>query len=583
MRFISVKQRRAVSCVSNANGPYGMLRLCCMLGAALMFGPRPAGAQTPPDAGSLLQQIERQQQPALPPKAAPQFQAPVPLQSLGGETVTVTSFNFAGNELLSAKQLAPVVESFRNRPLDFTQLQNAAVAVAAAYRRAGWVVRVYLPQQDITSGAVTIQIVEAKFGVVRVEGKGERVYAEQLQRIVEDAQAPGAAVSANALDRGLLLIGEVPGVVATGRLDQGQNQAETDLVVSAAAGALLQGSVSADNEGERATGAGRLLADVSLNSPLYIGDRLEATLLGSQGSNYERLDYSVPVGSGGWRIGVNGAHLDYRVITADFAALDAHGTSTTAGLEASYPLVRSRLQNLYLSLNLDNKRFDNDSAGATATQYTIRDASVGLYGNLFDSLGGSGANNASVTLQQGEDDLAGSPNEGADSLTTHVAGSFQKLRFSLSRLQAVTDFLSLYAGLSGQAASKNLDSSEKFYLGGADGVRAYPMNEGGGAEGLLLNLEAREPLPASFNLTEFFDWGRVHVNEKNDIAGAAVPNIDSLKGVGMAVSWRASFGLTLSAIYAHRIGSNPDPTSTGQDQDGSHIDNRVWLQASMPY
>jgi hemolysin activation/secretion protein len=513
----------------------------------------------------------------------PQFVAPLPLQSLGGNTVTVSAFNFAGNKLLSTKQLAPVVESFRNRPLDFAQLQNAAIAVAAAYRRAGWVVRVYLPQQDITSGVVTIQIVEAKFGVVRVEGKGERVYAEQVQRIVENAQAPGAAVNADALDRGLLLVGDLPGVVAAGRLEQGRNQAETDLVVSVAGSSLLSGTVTADNAGERATGVGRLIADLRLNSPLDLGDRLEATLLGSQGSNYERLDYSVPVGNDGWRVGLNGAHLDYRVITAEFAALDAHGTSTTAGLEASYPLVRSRLENLYFSFNLDDKRFDNDSAGATVTNYAIRSVSAGLYGNLFDTLGGGGANSARVTLQQGEDDLAGSPNEGADGLTTRVAGSFQTVRFSVSRLQSVADHLSLYADLSGQAASKNLDSSEKFYLGGADGVRAYPMNEGGGAAGLLLNLEAREPLPANFSTTEFFDWGRVHINEKNDIAGAAVPNTDSLKGVGVSVSWRASFGLSVSATYAHRLGSNPDPTSTGEDQDGSHIDNRVWLQASMPY
>ena len=45
----------------------------------------------------------------------------------------------------------------------------------------------------------------------------------------------------------------------------------------------------------------------------------------------------------------------------------------------------------------------------------------------------------------------------------------------------------------------------------------------------------------------------------------------------------AKFGLSLKATYTHRLGSNPDPTSTGDDQDGSHIDNRVWLQASIPF
>lgn len=555
--------------------------LACIVAAFLGAGI--ACAQTVPDAGSLLQQIERQHQKALPPKSTPQFEPPPPMASLGGATVTVKAFRFAGNTLLTDKQLLPAVAGFLNRPLDFTELQNAAIAVAAAYRQAGWVVRVYLPKQDITGGTVIIQIVEAKFGAVRVEGRTRRVSAEKIKSIVETSQAPGTPVNAVALDRALLLIGDLPGLSATGSLAEGQNQAETDLVVKTLDGPMVTGNATADNAGERATGAGRLIVDASLNSPFGIGDRADVVLLGSQGSNYERLAYSLPAGSDGLRIGVNASHLDYKIVTSEFSALDAHGTSTTAGLEANYPLLRSRLKNLYVALNLDDKRFDNDSAGAATTRYTVRTAALGLYGNLFDSLGGGGANNASITLVQGNDDLAGSPNEGADALTTHTAGSFQKLRFSAAREQVIAGGFSLYADLSGQAASTNLDSSEKFYLGGSNGVRAYPVNEAGGAEGLLLNLEARQRLPANFIATGFFDLGSIRVNKDNDIAGAAAPNSETLKGGGVSFGWTASFGLSLKATVARRIGNNPNPTSAGDDQDGSYIKNRVWLQVSMPF
>ena len=257
---------------------------------AALIVPGLACAEVPPDAGSLLQQIEKQQHPALPPKSEPQFEPPPPLQSLGGATVTVTAFHFAGNTLRSDAQLTPVVAPFLNRPLDFAQLQNAAIAVATAYRKAGWVVRVYLPEQDITGGTVGIQVVEAKFGAVEVEGNPRHVSAGQMQRIVGASQTRGAPVNADALDRALLLIGDLPGVTATGRLAQGQNQAQTDLVLTAADGPPISGNVIADNAGPRATGAGRLTADVSLNSPAGIGDRLDAVLLASQGSNYARLD-----------------------------------------------------------------------------------------------------------------------------------------------------------------------------------------------------------------------------------------------------------------------------------------------------
>jgi hemolysin activation/secretion protein len=551
--------------------------------AVLLASTGLAHAQTPPAAGTLLQQIERQQQEPLPPKSAPQFEPPPPMKSLGGPTLTVQAFRFAGNTLLSDAQLAPVVAGFLNRPLSFAELQNAAIAVATAYRRADWVVRAYLPEQEVRDGTFTIQIVEAKFGKVRVDGHATHVSDAQLTRIVEASQQHGTPVNADALDRALLLIGDLPGVSATGKLSEGDNQAETDLLLSAADAPRVSGVVTADNAGARATGAGRVTANVSLNSPFGFGDRADAVILGSQGSDYVRAAYSVQVGSDGWRIGANASFLDYKVVTADFSALDAHGTSSTAGLEASYPLLRSRLANLYLALNLDDKRFDNDSAGETTTRYTVQEASIGLYGNRFDSVGTGGANTASITLVGGNLDLEDSPNEAADALTTRTAGSFQKLRFSASRQQGITERFSLYADLSGQLASKNLDSSEKFYLGGADGVRAYPANEAGGAEGVLLNLEARERLPANFNTTGFFDLGSVRVNKDNDIAGAATPNSEELKGAGISLGWTAAFGLNLKATLSHRIGSNPNPTSTGDDQDGSLIKNRVWLQASMPF
>lgn len=556
---------------------------CAALASLIVtFIPGLGYAQAVPGAGTLLQQIERPQHPALPPKAEPLFVPPPVLQSLGGETLIVNDFKFAGNTLLTSAQLAPAVARFKGRALSFAELQNAAIAVATTYRKAGWVVRAYLPQQDITGGTVTIQIVEAKFGAVRVLGES-LVSTARLERFITTAQAPGTALNADALDRGLLLINDLPGVNAQGRLDEGQRQAETDLVLTVADGPRVTGDVEADNAGARSTGLGRVIADMSLNSLFGLGDRTDAMLLHSLGSDYERAAYSQPIGSGGWRIGVNASHLNYRVVTAALAALDARGTSNTTGAEANYPLWRERLKNLYFSFTVDDKRFDNKSSGAITSAYTVRSASLGLYGNLFDTLGGGGANNANITLEQGNVDLGDSPNEGADSVTTHTAGGFRKLHFSAARQQTLTERFSLYASLSGQTASKNLDSSEKFYLGGSGAVRAYPANEGGGTEGVLLDFEARERLPLNFDLIGFFDIGSVEFNKNNDFTGAAAPNHDELKGVGMTVGWTASMGLSVKATVAHRIGNNPDPTSTGTDQDGSLDKTRLWLQASVPF
>ena len=544
-----------------------------------------AFAQTVPDAGSLLQQIEKGRLAPPPGKPGPLLAPPPqPMKELSGMSVTVSRFQFAGNTLLTQAQLAPAVASFVNRPLSFNDLQNAAAAVAETYRKAGWIVRVYLPLQEIKDGVVTLQVVEAVFGQVRMEGTAPtRVPFDRLVPIVGAAQPHGAALKAQAMDRALLLLDDMPGISTAGSLAPGEQANEVDLVLKIEDEKLVNGQVGVDNASARSTGSARLTADLYINSPLRLGDQAVVNLMHTEGSDYARLAYTVPLGAAGWRVGANASHLRYRLVDDALAALDASGTSTTSGVEATYPLIRARLKNLYLALNYDNKRFDNRAAATTITDYKIDTFTVGLNGNVLDQYAGGGSTSASLALVHGKVDLDGSPNARADALTTRTGGSFTKLRYAASRQQVLTEALALYAAFSGQTAGKNLDSAEKFYLGGAYGVRAYPSNEGGGSEGQLFNLELRARLPNNVNVTGFYDWGHVKVNHDNAFPGAPALGSYSLKGAGLSVAWLASFGLNLKATWARRIGNNPNPTLTGTDQDGSFRKNRFWLQASMPF
>lgn len=555
-------------------------RLCIALCLAT-----PAFAQTPPDAGALQQQIERERKPALPRQAIPERPAePVAMPAKIGVIAQVRTFRFAGNTLLSAEQLAPVVAGYLNRPLTYADLQAAAADVARAYREAGWIVRAYLPRQDITEGSVTIQIIEAVFGGVRLEGAEPlRLKFPQVLGIVAAQQAEGKPLNAEALDRALLLADDLPGVAVSGSLAAGQQEGASDLVLKLGDEPLLIGEALVDNSGARSTGRERASANLTLNSPFQRGDLISANFIHTEGSDYLRLASTLPLGSDGWRVGVNASHLRYQLVAPEFTALKASGTSDTFGADASYPLVRSRMGNLYLAAGLDHKQFDNHSNGAVTTRYTIDTLNIGLSGNLFDKLGGGGASSANLTWVGGRLDLDGSPNQAADVATTRSAGRFDKLRYTASRQQVISEEVSLFLALTGQWASKNLDSAEKFYLGGVNGVRAYPSSEGGGSEGHLLNLELRWRLPEGFALTGFYDAGSVKVNRNNQFTGAPTLNHYRLKGSGVALNWQSASGLALKAIWARRIGENPNPTNTGNDQDGSLIKDRLWLSASLPF
>lgn len=557
----------------------------CLLALSQM-----ALADAPPDAGVLQQQLDRERKQPTPPIASPPKlvvpATPTPLE--GGLTVMVNRFAFSGNTQLADEQLSEAVAGFVGRPLSFADLQAASAAVADAYLQAGWVVRTSLPQQGLDGGVVVIQIVEAMFGNARIQPGDPSVILpvsqDRLRRVVERALPPGKPISTRAIDRALLLLNETPGIsVAQGSLAAGEAEGETDLQVTVVSKPPWSGDVRVDNFGSRSTGYERLSANVALASPAQMGDQLSANFMHSQGSDYGRLAYGVPLGYDGWNLAVNGSLLHYRLVGADFAALHASGSSKTAGTELNYPLYRSQWAALNLGFAAEHKAFDNWSGGAITTHYAIDLASFNLNGSRTDDIGAGGRSSLGLNLAFGYLDLSDSPNRDADAMSTGSAGRFGKLRYWLSRQQALNRSLSLSLALSGQVANQNLDSAEKFYLGGAYGVRAYPSSEGGGSDGQMVNAELSSRLPYNATLSGFYDWGSVRVNKDNDFPGHPVLNRYALQGAGLGLGWAGDSGASVRATWARRIGDNPNPTTDGKDQDGTLIRDRFWLFAGWVF
>ena len=123
-----------------------------------------------------------------------------------------------------------------------------------------------------------------------------------------------------------------------------------------------------------------------------------------------------------------------------------------------------------------------------------------------------------------------------------------------------------------QGASKNLDSSEKFVLGGISGIRAYPQGDAAGDQGWLANLELRYAFVPGRQGSLFYDAGGVGINRQAFIAGS---NQRRLSGYGLGLTTVVD-ALSLSATLAWR-GSSESPTS---DRYKSPC---LWLQGSWRF
>jgi hemolysin activation/secretion protein len=248
-------------------------------------------------------------------------------------------------------------------------------------------------------------------------------------------------------------------------------------------------------------------------------------------------------------------------------------------LYGRFPLVRSRNNSLYVQLGVDEKTFQDelDLTPQVGTDKKVKVAMTSLIGDHRDTFGGGGLSAYSLTWTSGSLDLQSPTAAQIDAISAHSNGHYDKLAFSVMRLQRVTESLSLYGALIGQLASGNLDISEKTALGGASAVRAYPEGEAYVDQGYVVSLEARlalpgmfAALPGSWQLIGFIDSGSGRSSKE---PWSTQRNRRRLTGGGLGLNWFDARSFVLEAHYAHTIGAAV--TTSAPDKDG-----RFWINAT---
>lgn len=537
-------------------------------------------AQATPDAGSLLREAERQPRALLAPVLPTAPQA-VPDSVEDAVRVLARAFTFTGNQLLSEVQLQDAVAPWVGQDLSFAQLQQALEAVNQAYRQRGWLATAKLPAQDVSEGAIRIDILESRLGQIRIDDADQtlRIRHDMLMGVMTARQQPGEAINLLALERSSGILNDLPGVSATPVLSAGQAEASSDVILKVQDKALWVGSIQFDNTGSRSTGDHKLSFSGAVNNPSGLGDQISLGASVTEGSRYFRGGYALPVGHDGWRAGVNASTLNYKLIGPDFEALKAKGDAQTHGLQLSYPLLRSSLHNVSFSATYDWKTYANDMNALPSSHKRIHAGALSLSGDHVDAWGSGGMTMWGAGITSGQLDLSGNANnQNADHSGPNTEGHFEKLSANIARLQRLTPHLSLWASVSAQRAGKNLDSSEKMSLGGPTGVRAYPVMEAVGDDGELSTLELRYSLSTEWQLTAFYDHGRIHRDHSASYAGAPARQTVALAGHGIGVNWSHVGQWAVRGALARRHGDNPlaNPQS-GTDQDGSLKKYRVWL------
>lgn len=474
---------------------------------------------------------------------------PAPAMTGAPISVRVRGIAIGGNTAIATEQLLAAIGPYAGRSHDFAGLAALAARVSAYYQAHGYpFARAYLPRQQLTDGELRIEVLEGRYD--RVLAQGEPALAAGAQPFLSSL-ASGALIESKGLERATLILDDLPGIKTIPVIRPGKDVGTGDLLVEVRRDHRYAGEIGIDNLGSIYTGRARAHANLDIDSPFMLGDQvLLQALYTDKQMWFGSAAYALPVGASGLRARVGVAH-SYYALADNFSALDASGTADVASASLSYPLIRTQPMNVTLSTGYEHKRL-NDRQGATDSASLKHTDTIPLSAgfDVRDSLLGGAVTYGAVSVTAGRLHLDQSV-LAADAASARTQGSFSKINLDLARIQGVAPKLDLYGRISAQWAGKNLDSSQKFGLGGKNGVRAYPSGEGYGDQGGFLQAEVRYALGA-FAPFAFYDAGRVTVNHRTWTtgenarrlggAGAGMRYLEGRVKAEFVAAWRTSGG-----------------------------------------
>jgi hemolysin activation/secretion protein len=491
----------------------------------------------------------------VPAVQAPPAAAPV---KAGGQQVMLRRVVIAGNTRIASGTLLAALGPVEGKSFDFAGLAALAARITAEYQQAGYpFARAYLPQQDLSSGELHVQVLEGRYGKVTAHGEPDFIAGAQG---FLSALPHGAIIESGKLERVTLLLDDQPGVRTVPLVRPGEEVGTGDLLVEVRRDHRYRGEAGLDNYGTRATGRTRAHVSADVDSPFMLGDQISGqALYTEEGMWFGSLAYAAPLGHRGLRARASYTH-SYYDLAGSFAALGARGTADVASLGLSYPIVRSQVRNLTLSASIDHKRLhDRQDATATDTQKSSSVIPVTLSFDVRDQFLHAGITFGALSWTRGRLGMNGDT-QAVDAASARSAGGFNRFNLDLARIQSLSDRLDLYGRVSAQWTGHNLDSSEKLGLGGVNGVRAYPNGEGYGDMGWVAQAEARYAVGPVVPYV-FYDAGRVTLNKApwttldNHRAlaggGLGVRYVRDAWSSGVTMAWRTHGGASLTDATTH--------------------------------
>lgn len=530
------------------------------------------GAQLP-NIGDINRNIQppsiKKEKPLLPQIETKEYKTPM---SDTRTMVHIKDFQITGNKYIGSNELEKFFVQFKNQELTFTQLQDIAGTITKYYREKGYfVARAYIPAQNIheNNGVLEIAIIEGNYGEFYL--KNSSIVKDSVLQGMLDYAKRDNIVSTRTLEQSMLIINDTLGAVVTEAIVlPGSKVGTSDFEITTQATPRYDGYIILDNQGGRYTGKNRLMAGINFNSPSGIGDKISLSGLLSNGSNLTNgsISYSAPLMSNGLTGELSYSQTNYSLIK-EYVNLQALGVAKTFEARFSYPIIRTRIENLYTNLSFISKDLKDEVGLANyINKKDTKSLKIGLdYDKSYFVHGKKSSSKISVNYTYGQLDFDSFIQEVNDKNGANTSGNYSKINVELGNNIELNQKFTLESSLKMQYAlnNKNLDGSEDFSIGGAYGVRVYPDGELSAENGYLFNCELKYKLPVYNALNSsvgvFYDLGRAYM--ANNTVGFESKTLQDV-GIGYYANYKDFFGKLQVARTLNSKAVSSEPTTNSR-------------------
>lgn len=414
----------------------------------------------------------------------------------------VFEYRVEGNSVLPAESIERAVYPFLGEQRTVADVESARVALEAAYRNAGYgTVVVDTPEQRITDGVVTLQVLQAPVARLRVVGAQYYSQGRILDKV--PALAEGEVPNFKVVTEQLATVNRSADRRVTPMLRPGKAPGTTEVDLTVEDKFPLHGSLELNNKSSPNTTESRLQASLRYDNLWQLEHSINAQVQVSPEDTKQ-----VKVFSGAYTIPTDNGLLVLSYTRSNSNTVAGVGGTTVFGRGSIYGL-----RSIWL---LDGTDTLSHSVTLSAEFKDFRESvSVGANAGFntpihYLPLGGSYA--ATLTDSKGYWQTGGgltfalrglaSRQSQFDDKRFKAQSNFTILKLNLARTQNLPHGLTLFGSIEGQWSDQALISNEQLVAGGVDSVRGYLESTAVGDKGLRASVELRSgPLAA-----ERFSW-----------------------------------------------------------------------------